>query len=85
MERPLAATLHLSLLPDPGPLQVLVEAAEHVIRRRPHFGVVAAQSRDCDPEGVAGYELQAVDHAFCQKEANDLSLHKAATHKIDGQ
>lgn len=63
--------LYLSLLSDSSPLQVLVEAAQHMIGCRSHFWVVAAQSHHCYSQGVAGYKLEAVNHTLCHTDRGE--------------
>lgn len=55
---------------------MLVEAAQHMIGRRPHFWVVATQSHHCHSHSVAGYKLQAVDHALWYRNKKMLNLPK---------
>lgn len=52
---------YLSLPFEPRPLQMLVEAAQYLVGRRPDLGVIAAEGGNGEPQPVAGHELQTVD------------------------
>lgn len=60
--------IHLSPLSEASTVQVLVEAAEHVVRCCSHLWIIAAQSHHGDSQSVAGYKLEAVDDTFCHTE-----------------
>lgn len=60
-------TVYLFLFPELRTFQVLVEAAQHMIGCCSHIWVVAAQSHHCHSHGMAGYELQAVNHTLLHR------------------
>lgn len=71
------SSIYLSLLPELRTLQVLVEAAQHMIGCCSHFWVIATQSHHCHAHGMAGYKLQAVDHTLLYRNRKNARLTKS--------